>query len=223
MTSNERKIIECVWKLKGKTNIKSVSNACGLSADYIRILCKSLDRAGYLKFENTNVCHLLKKGWDRFEGRTTLFSKPEPVDSASASETKANNDENQNEQNMFGDNDKDSKNPNAPVDNEELDRALAEMEIPPPKQENELSETARAGEAEKNPRQKQNQKRILRKSPKRRQRQFPKKKSASQSSKRSPLSLTAVSAQVFKGLSIGFYKEIIHALTYRFLHSVFRK
>jgi len=53
--------------MKGEAHVRAVSNACGLTNDYTRFICKSLARAGYLKFADANVCHLLKKGRSRFD------------------------------------------------------------------------------------------------------------------------------------------------------------
>ncbi len=67
MTSNERKILCCLWDAKGKTNIQCLASKTSLSNDYTRLLCSSLARAGYIKFNDINNCYLLTKGRNRFQ------------------------------------------------------------------------------------------------------------------------------------------------------------
>ncbi len=66
MTSNERIILKCLWDAKGKAHICFISRTTGLSSDYARLLARSLERAGYLKFADINVCYLLTRGRSRF-------------------------------------------------------------------------------------------------------------------------------------------------------------
>lgn len=67
MTSNERKILKCLWDTKGQANIRVVAQQMGFSYDYARLISNSLARAGYVKFADANTCCLLKRGYKRFE------------------------------------------------------------------------------------------------------------------------------------------------------------
>lgn len=62
MTFNERKIIKYLRDGEGRTHIQIIAQRTGVSSDYARLLCRSLERAGYLKFADANVCYLLTKG-----------------------------------------------------------------------------------------------------------------------------------------------------------------
>lgn len=80
MTSNERKILRCLWDTKGEATIRVVAQQIGFSHDYTRLISNSLARAGYIKFADAHTCCLLKKGWRRFESRF-----PEKIQSRTAS------------------------------------------------------------------------------------------------------------------------------------------
>lgn len=80
MTSNERQIIKCLWEAKGKAHIQLIARETGLSQDYARILGRSLERAGYIKFADMNLCHLLTKGCARFQDNASVVDNaPEVV------------------------------------------------------------------------------------------------------------------------------------------------
>lgn len=74
MTSNERKIIKCLWDEKGKTRVQTIAQRTGFSSDYTRLLCRSLERGEYLKFVDANVCCLLTKGRNRFQGSDPIVT-----------------------------------------------------------------------------------------------------------------------------------------------------
>lgn len=67
MTSNERKIIKCLWEAKGRTRVQALAQSAGFSSDYTRLLCRSLARGGYLKFADANACYLLTRGRNLFQ------------------------------------------------------------------------------------------------------------------------------------------------------------
>jgi len=79
MTSNERKIINFLQGTEGKINVRLVAQKVNLSSDYVRLLCRSLARAGYIEFEN-DLCHLLKRERNRFDSSTPPGINPEPVE-----------------------------------------------------------------------------------------------------------------------------------------------
>ncbi|MEK7074681.1 MAG: hypothetical protein AAB975_04975 [Patescibacteria group bacterium] len=67
MTSTERKILKCLWDAKGRAPVNVVSRNVGIGTDYTRLICRSLARAGYLKFADASVCYLLTKGSNHFQ------------------------------------------------------------------------------------------------------------------------------------------------------------
>ncbi len=87
MTSNERKIVKCLWDEEGRMHIQVIAQKTGISSDYARLLCRSLERGGYLKFADVNVCCLLTKGRNRFQDE-------EITDSDKKSEDENKQDEN---------------------------------------------------------------------------------------------------------------------------------
>ncbi len=48
-------------------HIQIIAQRTGIGSDYARLLCRSLERGGYLKFADANVCYLLTKGRGRLE------------------------------------------------------------------------------------------------------------------------------------------------------------
>lgn len=79
MTSNERKIINFLRDAKEKTHIRLIAKKTNFSSDYAQSLCHSLARAGYIKLEDSNICHLLKKGQGHFESVAVMREVSEPV------------------------------------------------------------------------------------------------------------------------------------------------
>ncbi len=66
MTFNERKIIKYLRDGEGRMHIQIIAQRTGIGSDYARLLCRSLERGGYLKFADINVCYLLTRGRSRF-------------------------------------------------------------------------------------------------------------------------------------------------------------
>lgn len=67
MTSNERKILECIRNRGGKAHIQHVAHRTKLSSSYSLFLCRSLAKAGHLEFVNPTVCQLAEKGYEHFQ------------------------------------------------------------------------------------------------------------------------------------------------------------
>lgn len=142
MTSNERKIIKCLWDKKGEAHVRVVSDACGLTSDYTRLLCRSLARTGYLKFEDANVCRLLKKGRGRFEV-ASITEMQEPPVAVTANVTMLADElivssgagEQDTDDKKSGGDDENTGQP--PVDDGELDKVLADVGVSYPFQKNE--------------------------------------------------------------------------------------
>lgn len=156
MTSSERKIVNCLWETKEKTPVRLVAQKANLSSDYARLLCRSLARSGHIKFEN-DLAHLLKKGRGCFENNDPAADEPMAVaanvtlltdEPAVASPANDRSDEEENsapegrgslnvierqEEDASEDNDKDKP---ASRD-EELDKALVDLEPPSKKDESE--------------------------------------------------------------------------------------
>ena len=147
MTSNERKIIRCLWDMKGEANIRAVSDACGLTSDYTRLLCKSLARSGHLKLVDANACRLLEKGRSRFETRVasepaviatsanvTLLTDEQPQTTQSAI-SRSDDEENQEKDGEEKDEGEQAS------DDEDLDKALADLEPSSKKDESKEKDT----------------------------------------------------------------------------------
>lgn len=142
MTSSERKIINCLWEMKEKTPVRLVAQKANLSSDYARLLCRSLARSGHIKFEN-DLAYLLKKGRGRFENNDPAADEPMAVaanvtlltdEPAVASPANDRSDEEKNqEEGASEDNDKDKP----AIRDEELDKALVDLEPPSKKDESE--------------------------------------------------------------------------------------
>lgn len=79
MTSNERKIINFLRDAKEKAHIRLIAKKINFSSGYTQSLCHSLARAGYVKLEDSNVCHLLKKGQGHFESVAVMREVSEPA------------------------------------------------------------------------------------------------------------------------------------------------
>lgn len=72
MTPNEDKILKYLWDAKGQARLQVISQNVGLGADYTRLLCGSLARAGYLTLADASTCCLLAKGRYCFQGHDEL-------------------------------------------------------------------------------------------------------------------------------------------------------
>lgn len=79
MTSNEQKIIKSLWEAKGRARIQHLAGACGISSDYVRLICRSLARAGYIEFAGSSECSLLQKGASQFENAFLEEVLEEPI------------------------------------------------------------------------------------------------------------------------------------------------
>lgn len=146
MTSNERKIINFLREAKEKTHTGLIAKKINFSSGYTRFLCRSLARAGYIKFEDSNICYLLKKGHGYFENVAVMseVSEPvavaanvtlltdEPIDALLASD-RDDKDEEENREDGDG-NKEDDQHANGDA---ELNKALADLN-PMPKTEAEL-------------------------------------------------------------------------------------
>lgn len=178
MTSNERKIINCLRKIKGETHVRMIAQKANLSSDYARLLCRSLARSGHIKFEN-DLAYLLKKGRSRFENNDPVADEPmavaanvtlltdEPVVASPASDR---SDEEENQEEGAGE-DKDKDKPTSPVrgsegsqrapafngisSDKELDKALVDLEPSSRKNESEEKDKPEEpkDEAENEPRE----------------------------------------------------------------------
>ena len=67
MTSNERKILECIRNHGREVHVQHVAHRTKFSSGYSLFLCHSLEKAGHLEFINPNLCKLAKKGYGYFQ------------------------------------------------------------------------------------------------------------------------------------------------------------
>lgn len=72
MTSNERKILECIWNHGGEVDIRLISDKTGLSSDYSGFLCRALQSAGHLELSGHAFCRLSEKGHKYFQDRDNI-------------------------------------------------------------------------------------------------------------------------------------------------------
>ena len=143
MTSSERKIINFLGETKEKINVRLIAQKTNLSSDYARLLCRALARSGHIKFEN-DLCHLLKRGRSRFENNDPAIDLPAEA-SAQAGEPTAvvanvtlltdepvvaspASDRNDEEKNQEEDANEDKDEGKSASGDEELDKALADLE-----------------------------------------------------------------------------------------------
>jgi hypothetical protein len=133
--------------MKGEANIRAVSGACGLTSDYTRFLCKSLAQSGHLEFVDANACRLLQKGRSRFE--TSVASEPAVI-ATSANVTLLTDEQPQTtqpaisrsdgEKNQERDGEEKEEGEQA-SDDEDLDKALADLEPSSKKDESKEKDT----------------------------------------------------------------------------------
>lgn len=77
MTSNERKLLKCLWDEEGKVPLRLVAERAGFTADFARLLCGALARSGHIKLVDANTCYLLKRGRARFQVASAMSSYSE--------------------------------------------------------------------------------------------------------------------------------------------------
>ena len=72
MTSNERKILECIWNHGGEVDIRLIGDKTGLSSDYSQYLCRALESAGHLELSGYAFCRLSERGQKYFQDRDNV-------------------------------------------------------------------------------------------------------------------------------------------------------
>lgn len=130
MTSNERKIIKCLWDAKGKAHIQLIARETGLSRDYARMLGRSLERAGYIKFAGMSLCSLLTKGNACFQDTAhVLDGSPEVVVASVATPAISVGDDIADDIAPKEAEDLPTASPADAADNSDFDKALAEVGV----------------------------------------------------------------------------------------------
>jgi len=62
MTTNESKVLEIIWSWGGEASLDIITRGIGLSTNYARLLCQSLEREGCIDFLHSKLCKLKSKG-----------------------------------------------------------------------------------------------------------------------------------------------------------------
>ncbi len=62
MTTNELRALEIIWDWGGEASVDIIARKAGISLDYARILCGSLDREGCIDFLYSKLCKIKSKG-----------------------------------------------------------------------------------------------------------------------------------------------------------------
>lgn len=138
MTSNERKIVKCLWEAKGKAHIPLIARETGFTQDYARMLGRSLERARYIRFTDMNLCHLLTKGRARFQDNAPLHdSSPEVVVASVAAPAISVGDDIAEDSAPKEEEDSLPASFATATDDSDLDKALAEAGVSYPFQKNE--------------------------------------------------------------------------------------
>ncbi|MFH1971212.1 MAG: hypothetical protein ABIJ05_02405 [Patescibacteria group bacterium] len=61
MTTNELKILEIIWNWGGEASVDIIAREAKISIDYARLICKSLDKEGYIDFLHSKLCKIKSK------------------------------------------------------------------------------------------------------------------------------------------------------------------
>lgn len=141
MTSIERKILKCLWDAKGRAHVNAVSRNVGIGTDYTRLICRSLARAGYLKFADASVCYLLTKGRNHFQRNDELATEERSEGSpiilvSSTSIPSVDGHDSDDKENV----EHEDKSGGQEVNDSELDRALESISSPASSQSEESKE-----------------------------------------------------------------------------------
>ncbi|MDP2934652.1 MAG: hypothetical protein Q8N59_02735 [bacterium] len=62
MTTNELRVLEIIWDWGGEASVDIIAREIGISIDYARILCESLNREGCIDFLGSKLCKIKSKG-----------------------------------------------------------------------------------------------------------------------------------------------------------------
>lgn len=155
MTSNERIILKCLWDAKGEAHICFISRTTGFNSDYARLLARSLERAGYLKFVDASVCYLLTRGRNHFQKNDELapeLSKvPQVILASSVQVLSGDGDDSYDKE----DTEDEDKSGGQAVNDGDLDRALASISSLVSGKNEERKEKYEEGEIEKEEEKKQ--------------------------------------------------------------------
>lgn len=62
MTTNELKVLEIIWNWGGEASVDTIARVAGVSIDYARLICESLDREGCIEILGSKLCKIKSKG-----------------------------------------------------------------------------------------------------------------------------------------------------------------
>lgn len=86
MNSQDLKILKYISNLKSQVKIQLVASANKMSTDYAQLICRSLERAGYISLIRSNLCQPTSKGSDFIKNGS------EKIESANAGAEYGNDD-----------------------------------------------------------------------------------------------------------------------------------
>lgn len=101
MNSQDFKILKCIFNQGGQVKVQSIALKNNVSTDYSYLICRSLERAGYISLIRSNLCHLTSKGSDfikkdsgKIESINNFWSSENPgAETANAGVVKGNDGE----------------------------------------------------------------------------------------------------------------------------------
>ncbi|MEW6407892.1 MAG: hypothetical protein AB1465_04335 [Patescibacteria group bacterium] len=62
MTTNEQKVLEIIWDWGGETSVDIIAREAGISLDYVRLICESLEREHCIDFLHSKLSKIKSKG-----------------------------------------------------------------------------------------------------------------------------------------------------------------
>lgn len=83
-SGTEMAVLKGIKKRGGETNLSGVAKEIRLSADYAKIICRSLGMADYLDMLSSGKIRLARKGWKAVGGRDEEPEKDEAAEDGSA-------------------------------------------------------------------------------------------------------------------------------------------
>lgn len=75
MSETEMKALEIIWEWGGEASIDTIARKARVSIDYARLICRNLDKEGYIDFSHSKLCEIKSKGKMAVAGRRSRGSQ----------------------------------------------------------------------------------------------------------------------------------------------------
>lgn len=62
MSGTELTVLEIIWDWGGEASLNTIARTAGISIEYARLICNSLDKHDYIDFTHPKICVLRGKG-----------------------------------------------------------------------------------------------------------------------------------------------------------------